>query len=622
MPRSRPFSIFLLKEGRNAANSLRVGHGLVPAAADSLPEGSTLFILDTHPTPPWWRAYFGIHENLLQVHKGALVFLPIEDACFALAFGQVIHHLEETAFEYDFGLRVTLNSLDPKKLKSADMLEPGAARRRRTQVPKSTELTYLDFDANSDVIKSLTGKVKDEYEELFKNATGSVSLKVNLKLEPHELPGICETLLELYESDDYKEAFPNIQNIVPVKDPLEAAPLDAALLRSVRENDGRTTLTIPDIVDYRDNTSCIFFANGESSNVFPDISIEHLYEFLEETMDIATLSLEQLKSFRMMLTDVDGSPGPSFGIFRSLIFETESNDGQAIYHINEGSWYKVEREYLDRLRNYLDAKCEDSDLCPYNHDAAENGKAVYSEENYNSAVPAWSNNFICLDQTDISPAGSTAIEPCDIYTATADQTALGGSRARLYHIKISTRSSQLSHLFNQGLNSIELIAANDASREKMRKLVRDRLNGNNEPNFLSPIDNREFKVVFGIITHKDRGERSNNLPLFSKISLMRNMQRLELMKVPVALTFIEDRSPKKSGHPKHPQIEVEVHQTADGKVEVRPRPGQGADHMRPIKGCPRAIKEAAIGSRYRLTVKSSDDGELSSYHGWPFELVA
>ena len=550
------------------------------------------------------------------------MFLPIEGACFALTFGQVIHHLEETAFEYDFGLRVTLNSLDPKKLKSADMLEPGAARRRRTQVPKSTELTYLDFDANSDVIKSLTGKVKDEYEELFKNATGSVSLKVNLKLEPDELPNICGTLLELYGKDDYKAAFPNIQNIVPVKDPLEIAPLDAALLQSVRENDGRTTLTIPDIVDYRDNTSCTFFANGESSNVFPDISIEHLYEFLEETIDLATLSLEQLKTFRMMLTDVDGSPGPSFGIFRSLIFETESNDGQAIYHLNEGSWYKVEKEYLDRLQNYLDAKCEDSDLCPYNHDEVENGKAVYSEENYNSAVPAWSNNFICLDQTDISPAGNTAIEPCDIYTVSADQTAQSGFRARFYHIKISTRSSQLSHLFNQGVNSIELITLNESSLERMRQLVRTRLNGNDEANFLSPLVTRDFKVVFGVITHKDRADRSGNLPLFSKISLMRNMHRLDLMRVPVALTYIEDRSPKKAGHPKHPQIEVEVHQAVGGKIEVRPRPGQGADPARTIKGCPRAVKEAAIGSRYRLTVKTANDGEMTSHHSWPFELVA
>jgi uncharacterized protein (TIGR04141 family) len=63
------------------------------------------------------------------------------------------------------------------------MVEPGVARRKRTQVPISTELTYLDFDGNSEIIKSLTGKVKQEYQTLFNNATGSVSLKVSLTLE-------------------------------------------------------------------------------------------------------------------------------------------------------------------------------------------------------------------------------------------------------------------------------------------------------------------------------------------------------------------------------------------------------------------------------------------------------
>ena len=119
--------------------------------------------MDSERTPPWWRAYFQVQEELFQEHKGALVFLPVADRCFALSFGQVFHHLNDASYEYDFGLRVTLNSLDPKELKSADMVEPGVARRKRTQVPVSTELTYLDFDGNSEIIKSLTGKVKEAH---------------------------------------------------------------------------------------------------------------------------------------------------------------------------------------------------------------------------------------------------------------------------------------------------------------------------------------------------------------------------------------------------------------------------------------------------------------------------
>lgn len=145
MSRARPFSIYLLKEGFDATNSLREDHDLEAADATDLPEGAALYILDAHPKPPWWRSYFGVTEPLLQQFKGALVFLPVDHRCFALSFGQVFHHLNDAAYEYEFGLRVTLNSVDPNKLKSADMVAPGVARRKRTQVPVSTELTGLIY---------------------------------------------------------------------------------------------------------------------------------------------------------------------------------------------------------------------------------------------------------------------------------------------------------------------------------------------------------------------------------------------------------------------------------------------------------------------------------------------
>lgn len=622
MSKSRPFSIYLLKAGFDATNALEDDHELQPAAgATSLPEDGTLFILDAESKRPWWRSYFGIQEELWQQFKGAILFLPVGDRCFALTFGHVLHHMKDEAYEYDFGLIVTLNSVDPRELKSADMIEPGPARRRRTQVPVSTELTYLDFDGNSEIIKSLTGKVKAEYKDLFSNATGSASLKISMKIDPGELAERCERLLALYDSEDYKETFPNIQNIVPVRDPAEVNRLNQLVLESVQSQDGNTTLTIPDIVDYRDNTCCMFQGPGGASEVYPDISMEAFYDYLGEDFDLNTLTIDQLKSYRMILTDVEGAPGRTYGVFRSLIFDAEPHGEAVLYHLNEGDWYKAEKSFVERLKTYLDAKCEATDLCPYNHDGVKDGKAVYSEGNYNAAIPGWQGRFICLDQTDISPVGSTNIEPCDLYSVQADGNARCGHRASLYHIKISTRSSHLSHLFNQGVNSIELIELEETSRAKMQQLVIDRLGGNDQATYLAPFEHFDFRVVFGIISHKDPAGLSDNLPLFSKISLMRNMQRLDVMRVPCGLAFIPDESPAKGGHSKHQQFLVEVQDGANGHV-VRAVAGQGLDTVVPIKRCPKAVKESAAGTRYRMAVKVADDGSLSSHHSWPFELAA
>ncbi|WP_363615515.1 DUF6119 family protein [Mesorhizobium sp.] len=70
------------------------------------------------------------------------------------------------------------------------------------------------------------------------------------------------------------------------------------------------------------------------------------------------------------------------------------------------------------------------------------------------------------------------------------------------------------------------------------------LNGNDAAIFLTPLDSFDFKVVFGIITYKNGGGRSDNLPLFSKVSLMRNMQQLDVRRIPSVLVSISDHSPK------------------------------------------------------------------------------
>jgi uncharacterized protein (TIGR04141 family) len=172
---------------------------------------------------------FQRRENLTQVNKGALVFLPVGGRCFALSFGHVAHNLIDSSYEYDFGLRVTLNCLDPHKLKSTDTLDPGAAKRQRTQLPIESELTLFDFDRDSTILRSLTGKVRDEHKELFRHATGGSNLRISTDVEADRLAALCEKLLDLYQSEEYKAAFPDIQNIMPVRDPAQIEALNGDL---------------------------------------------------------------------------------------------------------------------------------------------------------------------------------------------------------------------------------------------------------------------------------------------------------------------------------------------------------------------------------------------------------
>lgn len=618
MSKTKPFSIYLLKDGFDHTNSLKEEHSLEDAEATDLPEGAQLYILDTPARPPWWKQFFGIEKELYQAAKGALIFISVGNRNFAISFGHVYHHLNDYSYEYDFGLRVTLNSLEPSELKSADMVAPGTSRRKRTQVAVSTDLTFLDFDANSEIIKSLTGKVKDEYKDLFKNATGSTSLKVGMKTQPAQLPQICEQLLGLYSDETFKDTFPNIQNISPVKDPSVIDQLNGKLVEAFQEREEGVLLSIPDIVDYQgDKTCCFFRASGATSEIHPDITIEGLWDFLE-ARGIDTPDANALRQIQLYLCDVEGTQGRAYTVMRSLVFETSLQGDGAIYHMTDGSWYRAESAFVSKMTNYIDAKCAPSALPPYNHDQTVTGKQVYSEAAYNATLPNWNDDYLCLDQTDIAPSGSSQVEPCDAYTI---GDVSGASTAIFHHIKISTRSAHLSHLFNQGVNAVELLKQEPQSVAKLKALLQARVPANRLNEYQGPLDNKRYKVVFGIITHKAANALASNLPLFSRLSLMRTMQVLEMYLVDCELTFIEDQSPKKGGHAKYYDIDVEVVHD-EGAVYVRPCDGQaGFDPTTNISHCPREIREALPGSQFKLQVSLKSDGRIRSHHSWTFDVV-
>lgn len=620
----RTLSIFLLKENYNSNNSLKANHELVNNyQARNLPPGSSLFISDKIKTKPWWVDYFSIEGEIKQESKGALLFLPIDNRCFALTFGHTSHNLLDESYEYDFGLRVTLNSLDPNELKSADIVEPGAARRKRTQVPITSDLTYLDFDSNSEILKSLTGKVKPEHSELFKNATGSSSLKIGMKLNPQKLSELCKKTLDLYIDNSYLTSFPNIQKIMPEKDPKEIEKLDAALLQALHDKSDDLSLAIPEIIDYSDNIFCIFKGKMQTkTTVYAEISLDKFYEYMGN-FDFKTITSNNLKSYTLNLCNEEGLITKAYSIYRSFLYDVKIDVENTVYHLCDGEWYKISEDYLTSLKEYIDGKCNNTILPPYNHDVIDKKSNLYrySEENYNSEISLSSENYICLDQKDIAPNGYSQIEPCDIISINQDT-----QECTLHHIKISSRSSQLSHLFNQGVNSIELLLLENESKEKLKKLITDesQVRGINQLTcdaFLLQIEKNNYLVEFGIITKKSPENRSENLPLFSKISLMRALKSLELTRTKSRVSFILDNSPPKEKKDTCTQATVIVSMNGNNKKIITIDQNQPYPQGAVVKGCPKHITDSPVGKRFLMYVKKDNNGNLSTYHAWDVTAI-
>jgi uncharacterized protein (TIGR04141 family) len=181
--------------------------------------------------------------------------------------------------------------------------------------------------------------------------------------------------------------------------------LNDALVASLRKKEDALALVVPDLINYDDEIYACFRGAG-ASLIYDDIFIDRYYEYLEShDLDVKDIDFTILKKHKLLLTTEDGSPKDGHTIFKSLIFDVQLEG--ASYHLCEGNWYRVEKEYVARIRNFLDPLCVKIGLPPYKHS---------SEGAYNESVAAADSDFVCLDETNISPKGQSAVEPCDLYS--------------------------------------------------------------------------------------------------------------------------------------------------------------------------------------------------------------
>ncbi len=522
MTRSRNFSVYLLKPDYGVHNALKEGHLLNGPLDDvkNLPDGASLYLDDNTPTTPWWKSYWGINRELRQTLKGAIVFVPVDSRCVALTFGHTYHNIKNEAYEYDFGLRTTLNAVDPDKIRCTDIVQPEDAKRERIQSPVASDLTFFDINTDESIVKRLTGAVRSEFQQYFRHVSGANNIRITSKVAASDIKGLCSKLLGIYELNDYRTTFPDIQNISPVKDPLTIQKLDEQLFKAFREEIVDIALAIPEILDH-DPTYHVSYtgANGQS-NTYDDVFIGHYSEFLK-SQEIKDVGYQHLRQHYLNIEDENCKVVKRFPIYQCLLYDCEIDGNH--YHLCDGAWYRIEQDYIKQLKATLDPYfCDHSILreCNEKH-----------EESFNLSLATGNANYVCLDKTNISPEGQSAVEPCDLFT-------VNGGSANLIHIKISTRSALLSHLFNQGTNSVELLRLNAEARQKLKDLV--------PPDQRAVIDGTKFSVTYGIITAKDKARKSDTLPIFSRISLKRAVQSLKLMGINCEVVLIKDNVNRKA----------------------------------------------------------------------------
>ncbi len=166
-PRKEKLSIYLAKSSIECdlSKAINLENSKPPIQMEIQGLEATLYVKKEppKPPPPWTKLFYDhqdLPEDIFGGRKavGAALAVNLEENLFILTFGTGYHLLKNEAIERDFGLRVTLNSVDPEKLRSLDKASyDHNPLNSRTQSSIDLGVFDLDVDSELDMLYAVTG---------------------------------------------------------------------------------------------------------------------------------------------------------------------------------------------------------------------------------------------------------------------------------------------------------------------------------------------------------------------------------------------------------------------------------------------------------------------------------
>jgi uncharacterized protein (TIGR04141 family) len=537
--KTRNLTFLLLRKGFKAPEeALKNTDGLIKCEVDpALGLVGELYLAPAHEREPRWFDFLreGVTAPLPALTSGVpsgVVFIRASSRLFALTFGQGRHLLKPDSFELDFGLKVTLNTADPAKLRSLDLrtFEELTVHTRR-QVSRGSSLDAFGVDVYRDLLRAFTGEPTDP--ELAKRFTGKDALVLNGPLDFASLSKKCARLLEAFESQEYRKKFPWVDHIQPIRDSARVTELNKQMLALLKGRKlEKAHLAPPDMVGW-EGVSGFYYPGERGGDVHPDLDLEECLDVIaayervdrdgfEPTID----DLKKRYKIRAVY-DEDAREVDRWPFYDCLVLELDTAD--ALYVLSAGQWFRIKKAFVTDVETKVARLARNMPRLP---PAGANQK----EGAYNRAASRASKSLALLDEQLIKCTGArTAIEACDLFS----------DERQFIHVKRKTRSSTLSHLFSQGLVSAEAFLRDPGFREELKARVKKA-----QPvlaNLLGDPASKPaphlFEVVFAVITGEPRtgAQWPLSLPFFSLLNLSMAAERLELLGFRVGICRIDEQ---------------------------------------------------------------------------------
>lgn len=452
-------------------------------------------------------------DRIRNTTNSFLLLIKVNKRIFAVTTGFGFTAINREVLERDFGLRVTLNAIDPEKIKNIDVRNIDlVTRQRRTLLNHDSPVAEFELNLDEDMVSLMGGVPKTK--SVGKRIFGSDSLSLTDDISFADLEAKCRTLLSFSNKRTYQKHFDFIDRVKPVRDKTLVQLLDERLEEAVNaRNKDKLTLAYPEIEWEQIEKFKISYERKHTE--VEDITLPAVYDFLD------SLGLKKLDLSKLKIVGLDGSDNAvtrasSFKDY--AVFETTASYGTFILSLRK--WFKVEKNYLKLVTESVNSIKEIS-YTGY----LPAIKPKEGEGEYNTRASKAVKGLVLLDKKNFRvPEGHSQIEICDLFSA----------NRHMICVKKETKSATLSHLFSQGSVSATLFSDYLDYRKDFYKKVYKKL-----PKIFDPdaYKNSDFTVVYAISSDSAK-PLAEALPFFSKVNLRNQRRTIERMGFKLALCKI------------------------------------------------------------------------------------
>ena len=277
-------TVFLIKEGFTADDTL-VLEGQCNHTSFAIDNVNCDFYWKTQTSTPRWVELFstvdGVNSDRMtgKSLQGLLVF-QLHERIFCFTFGHARHLINPLAIERYFGLKAALSLSDPNLIKSIDKSNIDKTPiRSRTQSSKYVSISEFEFKFDWEILKSLTGIIETDSDEDYEVVSGADSVSLHTDITLPGIPAIASRLFCAYQDNTYKDKYPWIDYIMPIRDKQSISSLDNQVIEKINENNFNEVWAAPPaLIPYESFSGFCYKKRktGESSQTtHPDLDLQN-----------------------------------------------------------------------------------------------------------------------------------------------------------------------------------------------------------------------------------------------------------------------------------------------------------------------------------------------------------